>query len=226
VMIWVESAIQYIQLAPDRVFSTESGHPYPEAGYNAFSLRDLLRVCDPPVIYEEVAELCAVIEVHFRWRCDVDANLVECNPHMYAKRLDNVFDSHHIGFTFKSAEYISEEERVLNTVSGVRMFFRTSGEGRRVSIAVTVQTFALNSSLFALASILTDLLMMEVFMLRRKYIARKFEEVEDMSEYMEMFMAAKYRRDMEGHERQAATDKSQQEQADELWKQQREESWM
>jgi len=221
-MIWVKSAIQYIQLRPDKIFSTEIDHPYPEVGYNAFSVRELLRGCNPPVLYEEIAELGAAIEVQFMWRCNVDKDPLDCKPDMYAKRLDSIFDPNHIGFKFKYAEYISEEERVLNTVSGVRMFFRTSGEGREVSIPATVQKFSLNSSLIAIATILSDLLMLKVFALRKKYEARKFEVSPDFSDYLDDLTKKKQDED-ERPQREADADEMYQEQEDE-WRQQLEEN--
>merc|ERR1719191_1245912 len=77
--IWARSSIQYVKIAPERVFSTEIDDPMPRQGYNVFTVRDLLLMCKPlPVRYEEIAELGAVIEVQFWWDCNVKAK--QCNP--------------------------------------------------------------------------------------------------------------------------------------------------
>lgn len=221
-MIWVKSAIQFIQLKPEVIFSTELDHPYPEVGFNAFTVRELLRGCSPPVLYEEIAELGAAIEIQLMWHCNVDKDPLDCKPEMYAKRLDSIFDPNHIGFKFKYAEYVSENERVLNTVSGVRMFFRTSGEGRQVSIPACVQKFSLNSSLIALATILSDLLMLKVFALKKKYEARKFEVSPDFGDYLDALTKKKEDED-ERPQREADADEEYQEQED-AWRQNLEEN--
>lgn len=182
--IWVKNSIQFLNLNPNTIYSTEAGHPYPELGWNTFNVRELLKMCEPsPVLYEEIAELGAAIEVQLNWHCDVSQD--ECSPILHAKRLDTIFSEDSVGFKFSYSEYVSEEERFLNTVSGVRLFFRASGRGRKVSIPAVVQRFSLNSGLLALAAIFADLLMLKVFQLRRKYEARKYEQSPDFGDYME-----------------------------------------
>lgn len=182
--IWVKSSIQFLTLNPSRIFSTENDHPYPELGWNTFTVAELLKECEPvPVLYEEVAELGAVVEVQLNWHCDVGKK--DCHPVLHAKRLDTIFSEEHIGFKFSYSEYISETERVLNTVSGIRLLIRTSGRGRQVSIPAVVQKFSLNSGLLLLAGITADLMMLKFFTLQKKYEARKYEQSPDFSEYID-----------------------------------------
>lgn len=182
--IWVKSSIQFLTLRPETIYSTENDHPYPEMGWNTFTVSELLKLCEPvPVLFEEVAELGAAIEVQLNWHCNVDKN--DCHPVMHAKRLDTIFSQEHIGFKFSYSEHISETERVLNTVSGIRILFRTSGVGRKVSIPAVVQRFSLNSGLLLLAGIIADLMMLNFFQLQKKYEARKYEASPDFSEYID-----------------------------------------
>lgn len=182
--IWVKSSIQFLTLNPNKIYSTEVDHPYPELGWNTFSVQELLKRCNlAPVLYEEVAELGAAIEVQLNWHCDISQD--KCSPTIHAKRLDTIFSQEHIGFKFSYAEYVSEHERVLNTVSGIQIFFKSSGRGRKVSIPAVVQRFSLNSGLLALAGIVADLLMLKVFQLQKKYEARKYEASPDFGDYME-----------------------------------------
>lgn len=188
--IWTRSTIQFVKIAPDRVYSTESDSHEPRSGYNTFTVRDLLMLCKPlPVRYEEVAELGAVIEVQFFWECNVKDK--ECHPGIKARRLDTVFDPDNIGFGFAYPEYLDETHRVRNEVRGIRIFFRTAGVGKKVSISATITKASMGAALFSIAQIIADLLMTKVFALRKKYKARKFEKTPDFSDHMKIVEARK-----------------------------------
>jgi len=140
-------------------------------------------MCEPlPVRYEEVAELGAIIEVQFIWECNVKD---KCHPTVQARRLDTTFEPDDIGFGFSYPEYIDDVSRYRNEVRGVRIFFRTTGIGKKVSVAATINKASLGAALFAIGNIFADLLMTRVFALKRKYNARKYETTADFSEYME-----------------------------------------
>jgi P2X purinoceptor 4 len=182
--IWTRSSIQYVKIAPEKVFSTEMKDPTPKRGINVFTVRELLMMCTPlPVRYEEIAELGAAIEVQFIWDCNVKEK--DCKPVMKARRLDTIFDPDNIGFGFSYPEYLDDNSRLLNEVRGVRIFFKTSGSGRKVSVAATITKASMGASLFSIAQIIADLLMTRLFSLSRKYKARKYETTPDFSEHME-----------------------------------------
>jgi len=184
--IWTRSTIQFVKIAPERIFSTEAKDPTPKLGWNTFTVQDLLMKCEPlPVRYEEVAELGAAVEVQFLWECSVKSK-EECKPSMRARRLDTVFDPDNIGFGFSYPEYVDDDTRFRNEVRGVRIFFRTSGVGRKVSVAATITKASMGASLFSIAQIVADLLMTKLFALQKKYNARKYENTPDFSEYMEL----------------------------------------
>jgi len=188
--IWTRSTIQFVKLAPERVFSTESESHEPRSGYNSFTVRELLMLCKPlPVRYEEVAELGAVIEVQFFWECNVKEK--DCHPTIKARRLDTVFDPENIGFGYAYPEYIDADHRMRNEVRGVRIFFRTAGVGKKISVAATITKLSMGCALFSLANIIADLLMTKVFTLKRKYIARKFEKTPDFSDHMKLVESRK-----------------------------------
>jgi len=182
VQIWVRSFIQYVKLAPEKLFSTES-RPTQD---NTFTLRQLLKKAEPiPVNYEEVAELGAAFEVGFRWDCSVGGGSNNCEPDIFVRRLDSILDPDNIGFGFKYAEYIDDAHRVQNEVRGLRLFFRTSGVGRKVSVAATIMTVSTSMPLLQFALVFADLLLTKVFANRKKYIARKYEKSPDMGDYIE-----------------------------------------
>jgi len=186
--IWARSSIQFVKTDPNRVFSTETESPLPRLGYNTFTVKDLLMKCEPlPVRYEEVAELGAAVEVQFIWNCVLGGKLgagEECNPTIKARRLDPIFNPDNIGFGFSYPEHIVEGHRVRNEVRGVRIFFKTTGVGRKFSVAATITKASMGASLFSLAQIAADLLMTKVFKLQKKYNARKYENTPDFSDYI------------------------------------------
>ena len=72
--IWVKSMIQFWTLRKSHIYTNDPhSQPilYPNEDYNAFTIKDLLLLCEPPVRYEEISELGAAIEVQLEWRCYV-----------------------------------------------------------------------------------------------------------------------------------------------------------
>jgi len=182
VQIWVRSFIQYVKLAPKKLFATDAVATGPTKD-NTYTLRQLLKMAEPiPVNYEEVAELGAAFEVAFRWNCNVNA---KCKPQLKVRRLDTILDPDNIGFTFKYAEYLDDGHRVQNDVRGLRFFFRTSGTGSKASVAATIMTVSTSITLLQFAQVFADLLLTRVFANSKKYRARKFENTPDFSEYMD-----------------------------------------
>jgi len=181
--VWVKSSIQFVKLAPDKIYSTEHGHAYPARGVNLFSVRDLLMMCTPvPVRYEEISKLGAAIEVQFIWNCNLDQ--ARCVPEVSARRLDVLFDPHNIGYAFNYSERVSEDERLLNEMQGVRIFLRTYGTAHKTSIPNLVMKASTTCTLLGLAPIITNLVMLHVGKKQRKYFARKYEESPNFSEYI------------------------------------------
>lgn len=188
--IWVKSSIQFVRLAGDRIYSTEQNHPYPERGFNLFSVRDLLTLCKPvPVRFEEISELGAAIEVQFIWNCNVDR--AKCVPEVSARRLDVLFDPQNIGYAYNYAEQVSDNERVLNEMHGIRLFFRSYGNARVSSMTTSVMKLSTSITLLSLAPIFTDLMMLKLMSKRRRYEARKYEESPDFSDYIKTIKAQK-----------------------------------
>mmetsp|Transcript_69388 Transcript_69388/g.166372 ORF Transcript_69388/g.166372 Transcript_69388/m.166372 type:complete len:404 (+) Transcript_69388:137-1348(+) len=199
--VMVKSSIQFLKLDSQQVFSTEYEHPYPELGFNTYTVRDLLMMVEPvPVRYEEISELGAIVRVQFMWECVVRTggytdwiySLLagslrdeKCEPRASARRLDTLFDPDHIGYGFSIAERISENERYLNKFSGVQFVMQTIGKGTKFSWVESIMKASLNSSILSLAAILTDLLMLSVFRNKRQFQARKYEISPDFSEHMD-----------------------------------------
>jgi len=165
VSIWVRSFIQYVKLAPEKLFSTDQVATGPTKD-NTYSLRQLLKMAEPiPVNYEEVAELGAAFEVAFRWNCNVRK---ACTPDLKVRRLDTILDPDNIGFAFKYGEYIDDGHRVQNEVRGLRFFFRTSGTGSKASVAATIMCVSTSMTLIQFALVFADLLLTKVFANRKK----------------------------------------------------------
>lgn len=188
--IWVKSAIQFNGMAPDKIWSTEKDHAYPEPGYNLFTVRELLLLCEPtPVRFEEISMLGAAIEVSFVWNCHINND--KCKPEVKVRRLDTLFEESHFGYSVASAEYVNDDERYQKHAHGVRIFLRTVGSGHRLSVIKLVMKASTAGTLLTVAPLIADLLMLQVFALSRKYFARKYEVSPDFSEYMDQLMAKK-----------------------------------
>jgi len=183
--IWVKSSIQFIMRdGQTALYSTDKNKPLPEKMYNIFSVRDLLMMCEPvPVRYEEISELGAAIEVQFVWNCNVQRD--QCHPEIKAKRLDVLFDPQNIGFSYRHADYISADERMLHEKRGVRIFLRTVGRGEKASISAFIMKAATTTSLLTIADVVADLMLIHVFANRKKFKARKYEISPDFSDYMD-----------------------------------------
>lgn len=182
--IWVKSSIQFVKLAPSTIYSTETNHPYPEQGYNVFSVRDLLMMAEPvPVRYEEIAELGAAVETQFVWDCDVSRPI--CKPKVKVRRIDVLFDENNIGFAVDYAYKISDEERMLIRARGVRIYIRSVGEGRAFSLNALIMKISTSMTLLSLAPILADLIMLKLTKNAKKFEARKFEASPDLSDFFE-----------------------------------------
>lgn len=185
--IWIKSSIEFMKLRRKKIYSTENDHPFPERGFNLYSVRDLLMKCDPPVRYEEVSELGAAIEVQVRWVCNVIRH--SCNPEIKARRLDVIFDPENIGYTFRHAESITKDERMLHEMRGVRFFFRTTGSGYEVSPDAVIMKIATSVTLLILPSMIADSLMLYGFTKRKKYEARKYWISPDFGDFEEQKQA-------------------------------------
>jgi hypothetical protein len=181
--IWARSAIQYVRLAPEKVFSSDSERDGPHPG-NTFNIRQLLLMAKPlPVNYEEVAELGAVFDVTFRYDCNVKKD--SCKPEMWVRRLDTMLDPDNIGFGFNHAEYVDGNTRYLNEVRGLRFVFRTTGRGKKRSVSALIMVGSTSGALLGFAAVIADLFLTKIMSNRKKYIARKFDYSPDFSSIFE-----------------------------------------
>ncbi|CEL99140.1 unnamed protein product [Vitrella brassicaformis CCMP3155] len=202
--IWIKSAVQFLQLQRRKVFKNSMSLPimYPEEGYNTFTVRDLLNLCDPPVRYEEVSELGAAIEVQVNWRCMVEGPPTNCRPEYRARRLDTLLDNRNVGFTFAYPEYdLSDpDRRRLNKLTGIRFYIRTVGTGWKVSITAIIFKLSTGLALLGLAPILTDFLMLNCMKERRRYRARKYDVSQDFSDFFDQAAQQEVKREREDSE--------------------------
>merc|ERR1719235_724848 len=168
-------------------------------------------ICDPPVRYEEIAELGAAIEVQIVWKCNVDGSCVR-KPR--ARRVDVLMDEDKIGFQFTWPFYTGEDQRVENKMSGVRFYFRTVGTGFKVSLAAIIMKCSTGIALLGFAPIIADLIMVNCFKLSKKYAARKYVYSEDLSDYFDRLAEMQDGEEILGDDDQEAED----EHEDEEWR--------
>lgn len=177
--IWVRSTMYFLQLERLRAkrffYSNKQDEPvmFPAPGSNTFTVRDLLLLCEPPVRYEEVAELGAAIEVQVIWKCYVDSPF-GCQPAIRARRVDSLFDYDGTGFEYAHVHRTGPDERVKETRSGIRLYVKTVGLGYMFSFPITIFKMSTGGSLLVFAPIIADLAMLHFFKYSKRYRARKF----------------------------------------------------
>jgi hypothetical protein len=182
--VWVKSSIQFVRLAPDRLFTSQMSKPipYPAEGANVYTIDNLLKLCQPPLRFAEVKEAGAVLAVEFVWDCDVDQ--VGCDrPHVQVRRIDSSFGRDHAGFSFEYPIYSGPDTRELHKVKGIRLFLHTVGTGKRVSFYAIVLKCSMALALLGLAPLFADLVMLHCLGDRSdSYFARKYDMTEDFGE--------------------------------------------
>jgi len=185
--IWAKSSIQFQGIAPDTRYAHGMMEPilYPEPGYNTFTVKDLLLLCDPPVRFEEVSELGAAVEVQYRWNCKVD-NPFGCVPEVKARRIDVLLSEDDIGFNFKTKRTLGgPDERLVETRHGIRFYFKTTGIGKAMSLSAIIFKCATGMALLGFSPIVADFMMLNCFKLSKKYEARKYVYSKDFSDYFD-----------------------------------------
>merc|ERR1719316_1953196 len=112
-----------------------------------------------------------------------------CLPKIHARRVDSLFDSSSIGFSFTHAEYgVGDQDpdtRTKMSRAGIRFYFRTTGNGRAVDPSEIIFKLSIGGALIGFAPIIADVIMLNCFKLSKKYRARKYEVTEDLGDYFE-----------------------------------------
>lgn len=186
-LLWVKSAIQYIQLDDQKLFHSDMTRPimWPDAGHNTYKVKDLLQMTEPmPIRYEEVSELGAALEVQLHYDCNINLPTSHCgDPLIKVRRLDSVFDAENIGFRIKHGRPLAEPDtRELFDMRGLRFYFRTVGTGRKVDEIAIAMKLSTALALLSIANVITDFLLLNIFRSKEKYKARKIMESEDFSD--------------------------------------------
>lgn len=217
--LWVKSSIAFTTLVKKKtiVYSNKMDLPlqYPEPGFNTFNVKDILLMCEPPVRFEEVSELGAAVEVMMYWKCNVDGPF-GCTPDVSARRIDSLFDADNIGFTFQSTDKLPDGRRRHEVRRGIRIYFKTSGRGGKMSMNAFVLKASTGASLLVLAPIITDFIMLRFLKFSVKYRARKYIYSQDFSDFWE---------ELEAMEGSAEVDESKAEDLEDQEHEQEDEEW-
>merc|ERR1719359_2481191 len=104
------------------------------------------------------------------------------------------------------------EQRELKQMHGIRLYFRTVGTGQKISLAAIIFKCSTGLALLGFAPIIADLMMLNCFKLSKKYMARKYVESLDFSEYFDNFDQGS------DDEVDADADEIEDEQEDEEWR--------
>lgn len=190
--IWVKSAIMFAGLKKEKIFTGEFSKPipFPQPGFNVYTVKDILGLCKPPIRFEEISELGAAIEVNFIWDCNVDQK--DCEPRVQVQRVDSKLDAKNSGFGLSYPQYTGPDTRELHQVGGIRFFFRTMGTGETVSILAIGLKVSTGLMLLGLAPLITDMWMLKCMKAKSDtYFAWKYDMSEDFGEAFERLEAEK-----------------------------------
>lgn len=190
--IWIKSAIIFSfgteggDGGKKKMYSSRFDAPilYPNPGFNTFTVKELLLLCDPPVRYEEISELGAAIEVQFKWNCIIDY-IYGCKLGVVrAQRVDSQMDHELTGFEFTNAVSMGTGLRQMQRQSGIRFYMRTIGTASKFSMAEVIFKVSTGLALLGFAPVITDFVMLNLLKGKKKFEARKFEHTKAFNQYL------------------------------------------
>uniref|UniRef100_A0A0G4HZW2 Uncharacterized protein n=1 Tax=Chromera velia CCMP2878 TaxID=1169474 RepID=A0A0G4HZW2_9ALVE len=133
-----------------------------------FTVEQLLGMCAPPVLFEEVSLLGAMVEIGIRWECQMGHS---CSPTFSARRTDSLLRPDAIGFSFVQVlpDSSDPQKRMKITRTGIRLIFRTFGKGWKFSFTQLVFVLSTALALLSIAPFITDKIMLHLMPEKSKY---------------------------------------------------------
>lgn len=152
-----------------------------QMGYNLFSVRQIINMAG--FTYDEIQDHGASIAMTADWKCDFDQADSKCRPTFSAERLDNAKSHFSSGFNFRDATYYIDGSRDIHKRYGLKLTFRTSGDGRKFSIVPLLTALGAGVGLLAIATVVCDFIATKIgndkdFYLHEKFRVITSEEVE------------------------------------------------
>jgi hypothetical protein len=150
-----------------------------ELGVNLFRIEDLINKAG--FTFDSVKAKGALILVSFKYDCDLNKDINQCQPVITASRLDqNSSLSTGFNYRFISKYHVNGlEYRDLSKVYGFRVIVSVEGRGGKFSLGVLSTTIGAGLALLGVAALVSDFVMQYLLPDKQKLVSKKYEEVSD-----------------------------------------------
>lgn len=177
ITIWFKGSIEFPNLAPDHVFSTiQSPEPvrYDPVNKvenpNLYSVQDLVDLSGYGDENGTAGVMAhgAILKVVIVWDCDLNKAFDKsCQKTFSVERLDNAdigdgFNLREISYWDADGDFNPDGREILKRY-GVRVFLLSQGVASKFSLATLVINIGSGLALFAVATVITDLVLVHVF---------------------------------------------------------------
>lgn len=146
-----------------------------------FKVGDILRQINQSV--DSITDKGGEIGININWNCNLDYNVMYCNPNYFFTRLDAAFKNSVAskGYNFRFAKYYQSEDgteyRTLHKAKAIRFDIIVSGNAGKFSTVPFLINLVAAFTSVGLATVLCDIILLNFHKGADKYKAKKFEEV-------------------------------------------------
>ncbi|XP_064633539.1 P2X purinoceptor 4-like isoform X2 [Lineus longissimus] len=122
------------------------------------------------------------IGIRIFWECDLDYGENACKPHYQFMRLDNKHSLLGKGWNFRYGDYYSDggvKKRTLVKAYGIRFVILVEGQGGKFDIVELLLNLGSGIGLLAIASVISEFIVLHILKERKHYQQKKFLPVEE-----------------------------------------------
>jgi hypothetical protein len=139
--------------------------PEPIPGVNLFTLQQVIGNRN----ITECAQLGCIVSAQIDWTCNL--NKESCSPRIYFIQVTG-------GFNFRTVNYdVDRTARDLDKLYGIRILMQITGIGGRFSFFQMVITIGAGAAFIALATVITDLILLFVFSSEVHFSEKKWSHI-------------------------------------------------
>jgi len=156
-----------------------------QPGVNLFRISDI--IAQTGNTYDGLKAKGALLLMSFKYDCDLNKALDQCQPQISIARLDQN-NSISTGFNYRFTDKYhlnGVAYRDLTKIYGLRIVVSVEGRGGQFSMAVLTTTIGAGLALIGIATLIADLVMQYLLPNRQKFITKKFEEVDDRDQLLQ-----------------------------------------
>uniref|UniRef100_A0A8C1IJV1 P2X purinoceptor n=2 Tax=Cyprinus carpio TaxID=7962 RepID=A0A8C1IJV1_CYPCA len=143
-----------------------------------FKVGDILRHINQS--FDSITDKGGEIGININWKCNLDYNVMYCNPNYFFTRLDAAFKNSAAskGYNFRFAKYYQSEDgtehRTLHKAKAIRFEIIVSGNVGRL---YSPKCYKAAYVTYGLATVFCDIILLNFHKGADEYKAKKFEEV-------------------------------------------------